>query len=113
MRKIVLIGKVLFIYAANDYLEGKAQNFLRDEDVKKIVTAFNNFKNVEKYCSVVDLGEIKENDYNLNVPRYVDIFEDEEPIDVAQVLEDLQSLEKERQSVKNVMYEYIGELGYD
>ena len=52
-------GKVLFIYAADDYLEGKAQNFLRDEDVKKIVAAFNDFENVEKYCSVVDLEEIR------------------------------------------------------
>ncbi len=106
-------GKVVFIHAVNDYLEGKAQNFLRDEDVKKIVGAFSKFEDVDKYCRVADLKEIRENDYNLNVPRYVDIFEEEEKVDVAEVLGELRSLEKEREDAATVMYGYMGELGYE
>lgn len=105
-------GKVLSIYGGNDYLPGKAGNFLRDEDVAKHVSAFNYFKDVERYCRVADLEEIRKNDYNLNVTRYVDIAEPQEPVDVAGVIEELNGLESERSKLDVAMKGYLKELGY-
>jgi type I restriction enzyme M protein len=105
-------GKVLFIYGGDDYLAGKAQNFLRDEDVAKHVAAFNEFKDVERYCRVVDLKEIEKNDYNLNVTRYVDASAPEELVNVAKVIEDLSILENNRSEIDIAMKNYLKELGY-
>ena len=105
-------GKVIFIYGGNDYLEGKAQNFLREEDVAKHVATFNDFNEMERYCSVADLEEIQKNDYNLNVTRYVDIAEPEEPVDVDAVIGELSGLESERSKLDATMKSYLKELGY-
>ena len=75
-------NKIIFIYAAKDYKPDPKRNSLRDEDVKKIHDAFTKFKDIDKYCHVADLEEIEENEFNLNVPRYVDISEPEEKIDI-------------------------------
>ena len=75
-------GKVFFLYGANDYLEGKNQNKLRKEDIEKIVNAYRGYRSIEKYCRPVFLDEIRTNDHNLNITRYIDITEEEEPIDV-------------------------------
>ena len=63
-------GKVLFIDASKDYLEGKAQNFLRQGDIEKTAHTFDAFETVDRYCTVAGMDEIKENDYNLNISRY-------------------------------------------
>jgi type I restriction enzyme M protein len=105
-------GKVLFIHGADDYQEGKNQNVLRDQDIDKIVSAFDKWEDVEKYCRVVDLKEIEVNDYNLNIARYIDTTEEEEQIDVAQALAELRQLEQERNEVEAKMYGYLKELGY-
>jgi type I restriction enzyme M protein len=105
-------GKVMFIYGGNDYLEGKAQNLLRDEDVAKHVAAFNNFKDIERYCNVAYLEEIRKNDYNLNVTRYVDMAEPEEPVDVASVVKGLENLEAEGAKIDATVKNYLKELGY-
>lgn len=105
-------GKVLFIDASNDYQEGKNQNVLRDEDIQKIVSTYDAWKDVEKYSRVVTLEEIRENDYNLNIARYVDTTEEEEQIDVAEALRQLRQLEQERDEIEKVMYGYLKELGY-
>jgi len=75
-------NKILFIYAAKEYFEGKNRNKLEDKNINKIVGAFDKFEDDEKYCHVADIDEIKENEFNLNVPRYVDISEPEEEIDI-------------------------------
>ncbi|KIP20613.1 putative type I restriction enzymeP M protein [Anoxybacillus ayderensis] len=106
-------GKVLFIDASHDYQEGKNQNVLRDEDIEKIVSTYDAWKDVEKYSRVVTLEEIKENDYNLNIARYIDTTEEEEQIDVAEALRQLRQLEQEREEIEKVMYGYLKELGYD
>lgn len=104
--------KVIFIYAEKDYKEGSNQNFLRAEDIDKILQAFTEFKDKERYCRIVDMEEIAHNDYNLNVPRYVDTTEPEKPIDVKAVLTDLNKLEKERKELNTELDNYLQELGY-
>lgn len=105
-------GKVFFLHGANDYQEGKNQNFLRDEDIEKIVHAYDAWEDMDKYCRVVEREEIKANDWNLNIARYVDTTEEEEQIDVEVALTQLRQLEKERAEVETVMNGYLKELGY-
>ena len=105
-------GKVFFLYGANDYLEGKNQNKLRKEDIEKIVNAYREYRTVEKYCRPVSLDEIRANDYNLNITRYIDITEEEEPIDVQDVLNQLKDLKRQRSGVEEKMNLYFEELGY-
>ena len=76
---------VLFIDASRDFTAGKTQNALFDAHLDKIVATFDARQNVDKYAYVATLDEIAENDFNLNIPRYVDTFEEEEEIDVAAV----------------------------
>jgi len=104
-------GKVFFLYGANDYLEGKNQNKLRKEDIEKIVNAYRGYMTIEKYCRPVSLDEIRANDYNLNITRYIDITEEEEPIDVQNVLNQLKELKKERDGVEEKMNRFLKELG--
>jgi type I restriction enzyme M protein len=77
-----LRNKILFINADAEYAEGKAQNFLRPEDIEKIDTAFSQNLPIAKYSRLVVLSEIEENDFNLNIRRYVDNTPDPEPEDV-------------------------------
>ena len=105
-------GKVFFLYGANDYLEGKNQNKLRQEDIEKIVNAYREYGTIEKYCKPVSLDEIRSNDYNLNITRYIDITEEEELIDVQNVLSQLKGLKRERSSVEKKMNNFLKELGF-
>ena len=106
-------GKVIFIYGEEDYEEGSNQNYLREEDIEKILDAYNNYEDIEKYCRVADMDEIERNDYNLNVPRYVDTTEPEEPVDIDEVLDNLHQLEEERDEIEEELDGYLSELGYD
>ena len=103
--------EVLFIDASKEYQDGKKQNKLREDDIEKIVSVYQNLAAVEKYSSVVSLQEIKDNDFNLNIPRYVDTFEEETPIDLAVVKSEITTLENELVAVRKEMEEYLNELG--
>ncbi|QIK52776.1 type I restriction-modification system subunit M (plasmid) [Jeotgalibaca porci] len=105
-------GNVLFIAAEEEYQEGKNQNTLREEDVEKILSAFETYEDMEKYARVVTLDEIKENDYNLNISRYIDKSVEEEPIDIHAVLSDIQELESKRSDTKDKLNGYLQELGF-
>ncbi|MDX8047287.1 type I restriction-modification system subunit M [Gracilibacillus sp. S3-1-1] len=105
-------GKVFILDGSNDYQEGKNQNILRNEDIDKIVQSYDAWEDQEKYCRVVDLEEIEENDYNLNIARYIDTTEEEEEIDVQAAFNDLKKLEQERDEIEDKMYGYLKELGY-
>ncbi|KAA9023565.1 type I restriction-modification system subunit M [Niallia endozanthoxylica] len=105
-------GKVFFLNGAEDYQEGKNQNTLRDEDIEKIVSAYDKWEEVEKYCRPVSLDEIKENDYTLNIARYIDTTEEEELVDVAEALAELRKFEEERNEIEEKMYGYLKGLGY-
>ncbi len=103
--------KVIFIDASKHYQDGKKQNKLRDEDLERIVSAYQKFEDIEKFAHVADLEEIAENDFNLNIPRYVNTFEEEEPVDLPAVQAEIASLEKELVEVRKEMNGYLEELG--
>ena len=105
-------GKIFFLYGANDFLEGKNQNKLRKEDIEKIINAYREYRSIDKYCRPVSLDEIRANDHNLNITRYIDVSEEEKPIDVQNVLNELKSLENERSVVEDRMKKFLKELGY-
>jgi type I restriction enzyme M protein len=105
-------GKVFFLYGANDFLEGKNQNKLRKEDIEKIVNAYREYRSINKYCRPVSLDEIRANDYNLNITRYIDVAEEEKPIDVQKVLNELDGLKRERTDIEAKMNKFLKELGY-
>ena len=104
---------VLFIDASGEgnFEKGKNQNNLTDENVEKIVETYVNREVIEKYSYVASMEEIKENDYNLNIPRYVDTFEEEEPIDLVAVSERIASIDKERANIDEELAVYLKELG--
>ncbi|MGG0667428.1 type I restriction-modification system subunit M [Lederbergia citrisecunda] len=104
-------GKVLIIAAEDEFQEGKNQNQLRDQDIDKIVAAFDTFEDIEKYAKVVTLEEIKDNDYNLNITRYVDKSEEEEPIDIEAVMVNISELQQKRQANLEKVNGYLWELG--
>ena len=104
---------VLFIDASQEFQVGKNQNVLRDEDIEKIVAAYKDYEDVEKYCRIVPMAEIEENDYNLNISRYVDTTPEEVPIDVAAALRELRALEARRREIEGEMSGYLKELGYE
>lgn len=105
--------EVLFIDASaeGNYEKGKNQNQLREQDIAKIVETYDNWETIDKYSYVATIDEIKENDYNLNIPRYVDTFEEEEPVDMAQVKENIANIKQELQEVEAEMEKYLKELG--
>lgn len=105
-------NKILFIYAAKDYDANPKRNKLRLEDMKKIWSAFGNYKNIDRYCHVADLEEIEENEFNLNVPRYVDISEPEEEVDIQETINELSKLEKEREKIEAKVTADLKELGF-
>ncbi len=102
---------VLFIDASNDYEKAKNQNYLTDENVRKIVQTYKDREPKEKYSYLATLEEIKENDYNLNIPRYVDTFEAEEHIDIEAVAKELKSLQASMKSIDETIAAYCKELG--
>jgi type I restriction enzyme M protein len=79
-------GKVLFINGELEYEEGKNQNRLRNEDIEKIVSIFESYKDTKRYSKVVGMDEIRENDYNLNIRRYADTSPPPETFDVKAIL---------------------------
>jgi type I restriction enzyme M protein len=106
-------GKVLFVYAAKGFEKLKNMNRLRDQDIEKTLQTYRKFKDVPKHAGTVSIEKIRENDYNLSVTRYVDVFEEDEPIDVSQVWSGLKALESERQDIEDKLSAYLRELGYE
>lgn len=105
-------NKILFIDAEKDYAEGKNQNSLRKKDIDKIVSAYDDYKDIEKFARIVDLKEIEENDFNLNVRRYIENGEEEEEVNVSEVWGELKELEKEKNQIDKAVEEYLKELKY-
>jgi type I restriction enzyme M protein len=103
---------VLFIDASRDYRDGKNQNFLRDEDLEKVLATAKARESVDKYAYLASFDEIKENDFNLNIPRYVDTFEEEEEIDLEAVLLERKALKADLEKLEGEMDGYLKELGY-
>lgn len=85
-------GKILFIDASQGYVKDGNKNKLREEDIERIVKTYDEFKDVDKYAVAVDLKTIQENDYNLNISRYVDTTPEEEEVDIAGVIKEIRAL---------------------
>lgn len=101
---------ILFIDASRDFVSGKNQNTLSNEHLDQIVKTYSARTVVDKYAHVANFKEIKENDFNLNIPRYVDTFEEEEEIDIDAVQLEIDQLEKELAEVRVKMAEKLKEI---
>jgi len=104
-------GDVLFIDASREYKEAKNQSVLTDEHLQKIVSTFEAFQTVDKYAYRATPQEIADNDFNLNIPRYVDTFEEEAEIDLVAVKAEIATLEGQLTSVRAKMQAHLAELG--
>lgn len=103
---------IVFIDASGEdnFIKEGTQNKLREQDITRIVEAYANRQEIEKYCHLASLDEIAENDYNLNIPRYVDTFEEEEIIDVNAVTERLKAINTELETVDKKLVDFCKEL---
>lgn len=101
---------VLFIDASREFSKDKNQNRLRLQDIEKILATYRDRNVIEKYSHLAALEEIRENDYNLNIPRYVDTFEEEEPVDLEATKQEIEKIEQELVSIKSRMNGYLAEL---
>lgn len=104
---------ILFIDASKGFEKGKNQNRLTDENLAKIFDTYSNRKEIEKYSHRASLDEIQENDYNLNIPRYVDTFEEEEPINLKEVTTAIKKIDTEMKAIDKKIKGYTKELGID
>jgi type I restriction enzyme M protein len=104
---------ILFIDASKDFEKGKNQNRLTDENIKKIFETYKERKEIEKYSHIASLKEIKENEYNLNIPRYVDTFEEEPEIDIQAVAKEIQQLSNEEDTLRNKIAGFCDELSIE
>ena len=105
--------KILFINASSEehYEKGKRQNYLREEDVEKIIEAYKSRATIGRYAREVSLSEIKENGYNLNITRYVNLSKDEEVVDLAAVQAKLEDIENEIITARDEHNKFLRELG--
>ena len=102
---------VLFIDASREFTAGKNQNTLSDENIEKIVDTYKKRSEIEKYSHVATFDEIAENDFNLNIPRYVDTFTEETPVDIPATRKRIAELTAELSKTTDEMEKYLKELG--
>lgn len=104
-------NNILFIDASKEFKPGKNMNTLEEEHLAKIIDAYKERKDIDKFCHVATMEEIEANDFNLNIPRYVDTSEKEEEIDLAAKAEDIESLNAEIKTAEDELKKYFDELG--
>jgi type I restriction enzyme M protein len=104
---------VLFIDASQHFEKVKTQNVLRAEDIKKIISTYKSRTEEEKYAHVATISEIAENDYNLNIPRYVDTFEEEEAVDLKAIAKELKKLDVDMKKTDATIADYCKQLGIE
>ncbi|HKM20255.1 MAG TPA: type I restriction-modification system subunit M [Candidatus Dojkabacteria bacterium] len=102
---------IFFIEASKEFVAGSPKNTLSDENIQKIYDTYVARKDVEKFARVVNPDEIEENDFNLNITRYVDTFEEEEPVDIKANLKELEDIEPELKRLEKEMKECLKDLG--
>ena len=102
---------ILFIDASREFSDDKNQSRLREQDMEKIVETYQKRKTIDKYSYLASIAEIKENDYNLNIPRYVDTFEPEPEVDIPAVQKEIEKIETELVKTRGKMEKYLKELG--
>ncbi len=104
-------GNVLFIDASKEFKPGKNQNTLEDEHIQRIVDAYVKREDVDTFAHVADMAEIEANGWNLNIPRYVDTFEEEKPVDLEAVRDDLKRIESEKKVAIDKAESMLCQLG--
>ncbi len=104
-------GKVVIIDASSDYKDGKNQNELLQKHIDKIVDAYDAYTDVDKYMRIVDVSEIADNDYNLNISRYIDTSEPEPEVDLKLVKTNIVKLEEKEAEIDAKLAEFLKELG--
>ena len=110
LKKYRQTNDVLFIDASQYYGKVKTQNFLRDEDIDKIVSIYRERKNEDKYSYLASKEDLIENEFNLNIPRYVDTFEDEEEIDLDLVVNELKKIDDSFKETESKIKDFCREL---
>ena len=101
---------VMFIDASNEFTKEKNQNILTEENIEKILETYKKREFVDKYAYLAPYDEIVENDYNLNIPRYVDTFEEPEPIDVVQLSKDIREIDAEIEQTEKELLSMIDDF---
>ena len=104
---------MLFIDASKEFTQGRTQNVMDEAHIAKVLETYASRAEIEKYSHRASPEEIAENDFNLNMPRYVDTFEPEEEIDVAALQKQINTIEAELAEVRGRMAGYLKELGVD
>lgn len=110
LKKDRTLRDVLFIDASKDFEKGKNQNKLTEANIDKIFNAYRDRKDIDKFAHVADFSEIEENEFNLNIPRYVDTFEEEPPVDAAKVQAELVDINKQLAENSAELLKMLGEL---
>jgi len=110
-RKVNGKGKVLFIDASREFEQSTNQNVLREQDIEKIVDTFQKKKTIKKYSYLASYAEIEGNEFNLNIPRYVDTFEPEPEIDIATVQKEIEEIERQLDIKGNELNRHLASLG--
>lgn len=101
---------ILFIDAQNDFVKDKSKNIMTSEQVLKVIDTYNNRSDIDKYSRKVGVSEIEENDYNLNIPRYIDSFEPEEIPDAVQLAKELNEINRESRTLGLEIAEMLKQL---
>ncbi|MBF8151314.1 type I restriction-modification system subunit M [Winogradskyella sp. F6397] len=104
--------ELLFIDASNEYENAKNQYKLSKANIDKIVTTYKNWETIDKYSYVAKLEEVLENDYNLNIPRYVDTFEEEEPVDIKATQVEIKAIKEQIEEVEQKLEQHLEVLGF-
>lgn len=104
-------NSVIFIDASQNFLANTPQNKLRKQDIEKILDAYRRRVTIDKYSCLVSFEEIKENEFNLNFPRYIDMLEKEDEVDIQVTKEEISNIESELKEVNKKVKEYLRELG--
>ena len=111
LKKYRKTNDVLFIDASQGFEKVKTQNYLREEDIDKIISTYRERKSHDKYSHIASKEELLENEFNLNIPRYVDTFEEEEKVDLESTVNSLSETNKEIESLNKTIEDYCKELG--
>jgi type I restriction enzyme M protein len=104
---------ILFIDASSHFEKAKNQNYLRHQDINKIISTYRDRLEEDKYSYRADLAEIEENDFNLNIPRYVDTFEEEEAINLEAVAKELRQVDRDMVEIDETIKGFCNELGIE
>jgi len=101
------------VYGEENYGSKRTQNYLRDEDINDIVNSYNSRETIDRFSRVVEVNEVKENNYNLNVSRYIDTTERTDTRAVPEIWSELEAIEKEQEELSKELEDSLEEFGYE